>query len=78
MFGIIILCCCSGEYYYSSNLEYNWQHELPIQESFLLDAVPLVEYYPTQPYYSTMELEPIPSIVIQDDKFVYNITFIIL
>ncbi|PON57387.1 RWP-RK domain containing protein [Parasponia andersonii] len=62
----------SGDgYQFSTNFEQNWQNELPIQESILLDAVPLMEYYPTDPLYSTVELEPSPSII-QDDILINN------
>lgn len=54
---------------------YNWQNEImPIQESFLLETVPLMESYPitTEPFHMTplLELEPI-STVIQGNEFQY-------
>ncbi|XP_062118636.1 protein RKD1-like, partial [Humulus lupulus] len=58
----------TDQYFSSSDLdnffswEYNWQYDqyLPVvQESYLLDPVPLMEYYPTNPLYSTAGLDPI-------------------
>ncbi|XP_024018219.1 protein RKD2 [Morus notabilis] len=65
----------SGEYagYYNNiNLEYNWQNELPIQESFLLDAVPLMEYHSStdHSFYGTME--PISTVIQADHEFFYG------
>ncbi|XP_040988953.1 protein RKD1-like [Juglans microcarpa x Juglans regia] len=45
----------------------DWQYELPIQESFM-DAIPLMESFPTDTRFASLDLEPAIS-VMQDDVF---------
>ncbi|KAK9278452.1 hypothetical protein L1049_028017 [Liquidambar formosana] len=40
----------------------DWPYELPIQES-LFDAVPLLESFPTDPLYASLDLVPNPSVI---------------
>ncbi|XP_059639475.1 protein RKD1-like [Cornus florida] len=44
----------------------NWQYDLAIQET-AFDALPLMESFPTDPLYSSLDLVPTPNINIQED-----------
>ncbi|TKY55088.1 RKD1 protein [Spatholobus suberectus] len=55
----------SCQFSYSENGEVypalDWPHDFPIQDHYL-DAVPLMEYYPSDPLYETLAIEPTPSV----------------
>ncbi|KAK6920874.1 RWP-RK domain [Dillenia turbinata] len=53
----------------SGNSSWDWKYNLPLQESNF-DPVPLIESFPTDPSYSSLDLISIPS-AISDDVF-YN------
>ncbi|RDX72001.1 Protein RKD1, partial [Mucuna pruriens] len=48
----------NGEVLYPA-LDY-WPHDFSIQDGYL-DVVPLMEYYPSDPLYETLAIEPTPS-----------------
>nr|KYP55542.1 hypothetical protein KK1_001754 [Cajanus cajan] len=44
----------------------DWAHDFPIQD-YYFDAVPLMDYYPSDPLYETLSIEPTPTV--QDYDF---------